>query len=233
MSSARRATLCGKGPVQDKTLLRQPGREGGGHGGDTGGTRLHLPATIRPGSGIKLPHVALSDGTRSPPAWTPDVCAPRAGGHGSAPCASAWCRRDARCLPQEGQVPIPLSAPPLCPRRREAAPAPPAAESCPFRACPRAPADAEERQSSEICQISVPAQCTAFKYKLREERLTSPPVSRSSESFDHLPNKTPNRTLPKTHRCRLRNKIPAKDATIWNYTISRYTMRWHGLAPEA
>lgn len=93
-------------------------------------------------------------------------------------------------LPQEGQVLVPLSAP----RRAQGGGGQPQPhwqpKTGPFCACLRAPADAEERQPSEICRISVPAQCTGFKYKLREERLTSPPVSRSSESFDHLPNKT-------------------------------------------
>lgn len=86
-------------------------------------------------------------------------------------------------VPREGQVLTPLSA---C-RGGERQLQPNAELPC---TCLRAPADTAERQPSEMCQISVPAQCTAFKYKLGEERLTALSVSGSSESFDHLPNKT-------------------------------------------
>lgn len=82
-SRASHAALRGTVPVRDETPVQWPRREGGDPA--RGPSRLHL-ATVRLGNGNKTP-VVLSD--KIP--LRREGCAPRAGGHGSVPCASTRC----------------------------------------------------------------------------------------------------------------------------------------------
>lgn len=170
-----------------------PAARAGERGPGTRPLRTALAGHNLAGKGQQPLPSSAERGNKAPPTWEPEGCALRVGGTRLSPLRQhvvPEARGMLAHLPREGQVLIPLSARPHA-RGGERQPQPRGQQRTgPFCARLRAPADAEERQPSEICQISVPAQCTGFKYKLCEERLTSLSVSRSSESFDHLPNKT-------------------------------------------